>query len=53
MNFIGLDTETIKGYARLLCLSDGRVFRIRNKIDVIRFFEEFQNESYVNSPPSL
>ncbi len=47
MNFIGLDTETIKGYARLVCLSDGRVFKIRNKVDVIKFFESFKNESFI------
>jgi len=47
MNFIGLDTETIKGYARLVCLSDGRVFKIRNKVDVIKFFEEFSKQNFI------
>lgn len=47
MNFIGLDTETIDGYVRLVCLSDGRAFAIRNKVDVIKFFEEFQKEKFI------
>lgn len=47
MNFIGLDTETIKGYARLICLSDGRVFKIQNKVDVIKFFEEFKQTNFI------
>jgi len=47
MNFIGLDTETIKGYARLVCLSDGRVFKIYNKRDVIKFFEEFSKQNFI------
>jgi len=47
MNFIGLDTETIKGYVRLVCLSDGRVFKIKNKVDVIKFFEEFSKQNFI------
>lgn len=47
MNIIGLDTETIKGYARLICLSDGRVFKIKNKQDVIKFFEGFSQENFI------
>jgi len=47
MNFIGLDTETIKGYARLVCLSDGQVFKIKNKQDVIKFFEEFSKQNFI------
>lgn len=47
MNFIGLDTETIKGYVRLVCLSDGRVFKIQNKVDIIKFFENFSKENFI------
>ena len=46
-DFIGLDTETIKGYARLICLSDGRFFKIKNKKDVIDFFNLFKNERFI------
>ena len=38
-NIFGLDTETIKGFCRLLCLSDGRVFKIFNQNDVIALFQ--------------
>ncbi len=41
IDFFGLDTETVKGYCRLLCLSDGRVFRIHNLQDVMEFFFSF------------
>lgn len=47
MNLLGLDTETIKGYARLLCLSDGTVLKIKNKQDVIKFFESFSNQCFM------
>jgi len=40
-NLLGLDTETINGYCRLLCLSDGSIFRINNRSDVISFFKGF------------
>jgi len=47
MDFVGLDTETIKGYARLICLSDGTVFKINSKQDVICFFEDFSKQRFI------
>ena len=38
---LGLDTETIKGYCRLLCLSDGRSFRVESLDDVLYFIKCF------------
>lgn len=46
-DFVGLDTETINGYARLVCLSDGRVFKINNKKDVIDFFNRVKGERFI------
>ena len=40
-DFLGLDTETVEGYARLLCLSDGRAFRFNSLSDVIAFLTAF------------
>ena len=40
-DFLGLDTETVLGYARLLCLSDGRIYRFNSLSDVIGFLSEF------------
>lgn len=40
-DFLGLDTETVLGYARLLCLSDGRVFRFESLADAIKFLSNF------------
>ena len=41
VDYLGLDTETIDGYCRVLCLSDDRVFRIENFLDVMKFLTEF------------
>lgn len=46
-DFIGLDTETIRGYCRLVCLSDGRFWEIHNKMDVIAFFDQFSKERFI------
>ena len=41
-DFLGLDTETVEGYARILCLSDGRVFEFNKPSDVIYFLTSFK-----------
>jgi hypothetical protein len=40
-DFLGLDTETIDGYARLIGLSDGRAFRLNSLAGVADFFSHF------------
>ena len=41
IDYLGLDTETVLGYCRLLCLSDGRFFYVKNLNDVMDFFGSF------------
>ncbi len=41
-DFLGLDTETVEGFARLLCLSDGRIFEFNKPRDVIDFLTAFK-----------
>ena len=40
-DLLGLDTETILGYCRLLCLSDGSIYRISKLDDVLGFLKLF------------
>lgn len=47
INFLGLDTETVNGYCRLLCLSDGRSFKIQNFSDVVDFLKMFSHEKKI------
>lgn len=42
IDFLGLDTETVEGYARLLCLSDGRSFHFNSLADVHAFLNLFR-----------
>ena len=40
-DWLGLDTETIDGYARLIGLSDGRLFYPKNSADILLFLSGF------------
>ena len=41
LDFLGLDTETVDGYARLIGLSDGSLYRIDSMKDIASFFLSF------------
>lgn len=41
IDFLGLDTETINGYARLIGLSDGRLFRVDSLAGIADFMSNF------------
>lgn len=47
IEYLGLDTETINGFCRLLCLSDGRTFKISSFEDVWEFFKVFKTKKKV------
>lgn len=47
MNYLGLDTETINGKCRLLCLSDGSIFKIRSAKDVRAFLDQWEAQDFV------
>lgn len=47
MNYLGLDTETINGACRLLCLSDESVFKIKSIFDVKRFLKKWKGQDFI------
>lgn len=47
MIYLGLDTETINGSCRLLCLSDGSVFKMKSIYDVKRFLKKWQGQDFI------
>lgn len=47
MNFVGLDTETIAGYCRLIGLSTGEHFIIRSLDDLLLFMHLESNQNYI------
>jgi hypothetical protein len=40
--FLGLDTETIEGFAKLICTSEGKVFIIKSLDNIYDFFKRFK-----------
>jgi len=48
MDFLGLDIETIKGRAKLICLSDGRFFKVNFFEDILKFFKTFKSQNFLS-----